>query len=275
MNREKDERQFLLVMDVGNTNITFGIIDGEEIVHQWRVQTAKGKTSDEYGIELEQILFHFGYKKENFHDVIIGSVVPDLMHALPGMCRRFLEIEPMIVGDDTVHGMVICMDNPDEIGADRIVNAVAGYELYGGPLLIVDIGTAITHDVVSSEGRYLGGTIAPGVGIATEALFMKTSKLPKIELIEPDSSIGKNTVEAMQAGIVHGFIGLIDNIIVQLVAQLEKNGEGKPRVISTGGYSALLAQNSRYIELVDKDLTLHGLRMVYERTKKAQEGEVI
>ena len=261
-----NEKQLLLVIDAGNSNITFGIFDGEEIVHQWRIQTSKEKTSDEYGIELEQILHHFEYDSTMIKDVIIGSVVPDLMHALPAMCRRFLKKEALIVGENTKTGVAIQMENPKEVGADRILNAVAGFEKYGGPLIIVDIGTAITHDVISRQGIYLGGSIAPGIGISSAALFTRTSKLPRVELVAPKTAIGKNTVEAIQVGIVYGFIGLIDNILDHIVEELIATGQGRPRIIATGGFSTLVAKNSRNIERIDKDITLHGLRIVYERT---------
>ncbi len=266
MTENTNQNDLLLVIDAGNTNITFGIFEGEELAHQWRIQTDKNKTSDQYGIELEQIMNHFSYNPSRLKDIIIASVVPDLMHALPAMCRRFMKKEPIIVGEGTKSGIPILLDNPREVGADRVVNAVAGFEKYGGPLIIVDIGTAITHDVISAKGAYLGGVISPGIGISSDALFMRTSKLPKVELIEPRTAIGKNTVQAMQAGIVYGFIGLIDNISEHIIDELASKGQGKPTVVATGGYSALLAQKSKYISTIDKDITLQGLRIIYERT---------
>lgn len=264
------EKALLLVIDVGNTNITFGLFDGDKLDHQWRIASSKSKTSDEFGIEMEQILEHFHYHREMISGIIIGSVVPDLMHTLSAMCRRFLKLEPIIVGDGTRTGMAIRLDNPKEVGADRIVNAVAGFEKYGGPLIIVDIGTAITHDVISASGEYLGGAISPGIGIAAEALFLKTAKLPKIQLETPKHAIGRNTVEALQAGLVNGFIGLIDSNIEAIVKELNAMGQPHPTIVATGGFSLLLAQHSRYIDLVDKDITLNGLRLVYERTMKAK-----
>lgn len=266
MSNEVNETKYLLAIDVGNSNITFGLMNDKEILYQWRIQTNLDKTSDEYGIELEQILTHFNYTIDSIEDVIIGSVVPDMMHTLPTMCQRFLKKQPIIVGEGTKTGIPIRLDNPKEVGADRIVNAVAGYEIYRGPLIIVDIGTAITHDVISSKGEYLGGAISPGIGIASDALFKGTAKLPKVELITPESAIGKNTIQAMQAGIVFGYIGLIDNITERLISDMEKIGENNPLVIATGGFSALLAQQSAYITKIDKDLTLQGLRLIYKRT---------
>ena len=268
----ENERSLLLAIDVGNTNITFGIFRDETILHQWRIQTDRDKTSDEYGIELEQILSHFHYNSTMIRDVIIGSVVPDLMHTLPAMSQRFLGIHPLVVGEDTKTGIPIRMDNPKEVGADRIVNAVAGYAYYGGPMVIVDIGTAITFDVLNEKGEYIGGSIAPGIGITAEALFLRTAKLPKIELIEPERAIAKNTVAAMQSGLVTGFIGLIDRLIEETLAELKEQGMNDVKVVATGGYSLLLAKPSRYVQTIDKDLTLHGLRMIYERTMQARKA---
>lgn len=268
--KNEDHMKQLLVIDVGNSNITFGLFRGDYITHQWRTQTNKSKTSDEYGIELEQILVHFNYDRNIIKDIIIGSVVPNLMHTLDAMCKRFVHKEPYIVGEGTKTGMHIRLDNPKEVGADRIVNGIAAYEKYGGPLIIVDIGTAITLDTVSENGVYLGGAIAPGISISSEALFMQTSKLPKVELIKPASAIGKNTVEAIQSGIVIGFIGLIDRLVEEISAELMVH-EKKPMVIATGGYSSLMALNSKYVDVIDKDLTLHGLRLVYERTLKGKQ----
>lgn len=261
--------ELLLAIDVGNSNLTFGLFEGKNILHQWRIQSNRDKTSDEYGVELEQILNHFGISADQIGDVIIASVVPNLMHTLPAMCRRFLRKDPIIVGEGTKTGMHIRYDNPKEVGADRIVNAVGGFELYGGPLIVIDIGTAITHDIINEKGEYLGGTIAPGIGISSEALFMRTAKLPKVELIEPDTAVGSTTVEAMQAGIVFGFIGLIDNITKHILADAKFDPE-RTKIIATGGYARLITQKSRYVQMIDKDLTLHGMRIIYERTKKAK-----
>lgn len=265
----------LLALDVGNTNITMGIFLGSTIEHQWRLQSNSLKTSDEYGIEIEQILNHWGYSASCLKDVILGSVVPLMNHRMSTMSRRFLKHEPIIVGEGTKTGMAIRMDNPKDVGADRIVNAVAGYEKYGGPLIVVDIGTAITHDVISSKGEYLGGTIAPGVGIATDGLTSRTAKLPKVELQLLDHAIGKNTAEAMQVGIIQGYIGLVDHLTAILIDEI-KETEGRDKevtVVATGGFSSLLSSNSVYTQYIDHDLTLQGLRLIYERTMRVRANE--
>lgn len=259
----------LLVVDVGNTNIVLGIFCGDRLVYDWRISTDKDKTSDEYGLLLCDILAFHGLDTDDIGEVIIASVVPNLMHTLPAMCNRYFGIEPVVVGTGTRTGINIRYDNPKEVGADRIVNAVAGHDKYGGDMIIVDIGTAITFDVISEKGDYLGGAIAPGIGISSEALFIKTARLPKIELALPKSVIGKNTLESMRSGIVHGYIGLVDNIIKKILEEWGKSPE-EVKVIGTGGYSQLIAENSRYIQMIDKMLTLDGLRLVHEKVKSSR-----
>lgn len=256
----------LLVIDVGNTNIVFGVYEDKELLYDWRISTEKDRTSDEYGLLFEQIFKYHGIDPKEVENVIISSVVPPLMHTLPAMSAKYFGIEPIVVGPGVKTGMNIKYDNPREVGADRIVNAVAAYEKYGGPLIIVDVGTAITFCAVSKEGDYLGGAIAPGIKISTEALFMRTAKLPKVEIIKPDKVIAKNTANSIQSGVVYGYIGMVDYIIEKMIAEMSPNGD-KVNVIGTGGFSSLIASESRYIEKIDKLLTLEGLRIVFERNK--------
>lgn len=254
----------LLVIDVGNTNIVFGVYDGEKLLNNWRITSDKDRTSDEYGLLFDQTFKYNGLKSEDVEHVIISSVVPPLMHTLPTMSRRYFNIDPLLVGPDIKTGMDIKYDNPKEVGADRIVNAIAGYEKYGGPLIIVDSGTAITFDAIGEDGSYLGGVITPGIRISSEALFLRTAKLPKVELAKPDNIIGKNTVNSIQSGLVYGYIGMIDYIIEKMIKELKCIGKDV-RVIATGGFSTLISNESKYIEIIDSFLTLEGLRLIYER----------
>lgn len=256
----------LLVIDVGNTNIVFGVFEGDKLLYDWRIATAKDRTSDEYGLLFEQIFKYHGLCPKDVEDVIISSVVPTLMHTLSAMSIKYFGREPIVVGPGVKTGMNIRYDNPREVGADRIVNAVAGYEKYGGPLIIVDFGTAITFCAISKEGDYLGGAITPGIRISSEALFLRTAKLPKVELAKPDTVIGKNTVNSIQSGLVYGYIGLVDFIIEKMIEEMKEEGKVNT-VVGTGGFSSLIASESRYINKVDKLLTLYGLRIIYNRNK--------
>jgi type III pantothenate kinase len=256
----------LLVIDVGNTNIVFGVFKGDKLLYDWRIATEKDRTSDEYGLLFEQIFKYHGLCPKNVEDVIISSVVPTLMHTLSAMSIKYFDREPIVVGPGVKTGMNIRYDNPREVGADRIVNAVAGYEKYGGPLIIVDFGTAITFCAISKGGDYLGGAITPGIKISSEALFLRTAKLPKVELSKPETVIGKNTVNSIQSGLVYGYVGLVDYIIERMKEEMKEEGEVKT-VVGTGGFSSLIASESRYINTIDKLLTLDGLRIIYGRNK--------
>jgi len=256
----------LLVIDVGNTNIVFGVYKEKELLYDWRISTEKDRTSDEYGLLFEQIFKYHGIDAKEVEDVIISSVVPPLMHTLPAMSVKYFGIDPIVVGPGVKTGMNIKYDNPREVGADRIVNAVAGYEKYGGPLIIVDVGTALTFCAISKEGDYLGGAIAPGIKISTEALFMRTAKLPKVEIVKPEKVIAKNTANSIQSGVVYGYIGMVDYIVEKMIEEMSPNGD-KVNVVATGGFSTLIASESKYIEKIDKLLTLEGLRIVFERNK--------
>lgn len=257
----------LLAIDVGNTNIVFGGFEGEKLVYDWRISSDKEKTSDEYGLLFDQIFQYNGIDRSEVSDIIISSVVPTLMHTLPAMSQRYFNIDPIVVGPGVKTGMNIKYDNPREVGADRIVNAVAAYERYGGPVIIVDFGTANTFCLVSKDGEYLGGVITPGIKISSEALFLRTAKLPKVEILKPEKVIAKNTIESIQSGLVYGFTGMVDSIIEKMIEEMKLKKEDV-KVVSTGGFSTLIGSGSKYIQYNDKFLTLEGLRIVYERNKK-------
>lgn len=245
----------ILVIDVGNTNTVLGIYCGEELIGHWRVATDHHKTADEYGILFKQLLLHEEIDSSAIQRIIISSVVPPLVVTLEKVCTTYFRIQPHIVGPGTKTGMNIRMDSPREVGADRVVNAVAAYQLYGGPVLIVDFGTATTFCVVNAKGDYLGGAIAPGIGIATEALIARASKLPRIELVKPEKVIGKNTVTSMQAGIIYGYVALVDGLVSRI---LRERGE-RAKVVATGGLALLIGSESQTIEVINPLLTLQGL----------------
>ncbi len=255
----------LLVFDVGNTNMVLGIYEGKELVKYWRISTDKDKTSDEYGILINNLFKYEDIDFELIEDVIISSVVPNVMHALENFCVKYCKKKPLVVGPGIKTGLNIKYDNPKQVGADRIVNAVAGMDKYGYPLIIVDFGTATTFCAISDKGEYLGGTIAPGIKISSEALFQRASKLPRVELTKPGSAICKNTVSAMQAGIIYGYVGLVEKIIDMTRKELNQKDV---KVIATGGLSTLIASETDSINHVDRFLTLDGLRMIYEKNKE-------
>lgn len=253
----------LLAVDVGNTNIVWGVYRERELAFHWRTTTTRQATADEFGMLLHQLCSFHGLGLAAVRACAISSVVPPLTPALEEMARRYLRVEPLVVGPGIDTGMEIRYDNPREVGADRIVNAVAAFSLYGGPCIVVDMGTATTFDVVSARGEYLGGAIAPGIGISAEALFERAARLPRIELVRPRAAIGKNTVASMQAGIVLGFAGMIDHLVTRIKEELG----GDARVVATGGLAELVAQEARTVEVVNPLLTLEGLRLVYERNR--------
>ncbi|OPJ54830.1 type III pantothenate kinase [Alkalithermobacter paradoxus] len=255
----------LLVFDVGNTNIVVGVYDGKKLIKDWRISTDKDKTSDEYGMLIRQLFRYENLELELIDDVIISSVVPNVMHSLENFARKYCGKEPMVVGPGIKTGINIKYDNPKQVGADRIVNAVAAYDKYGGPIIVVDFGTATTFCAISQNGEYLGGTISPGIKISSEALFQKASKLPRVELIKPEMVICKNTVSAMQAGIIYGYAGLVDNIVNMMKKELKNKNV---KVIATGGLASLIFSESKSIDYVDKDLTLEGLRLIHDMNKE-------
>lgn len=254
----------ILVCDVGNTNIVLGVYEGEEILRAWRISTDRNKTSDEYGVSIKQLFEYENLDINDIDSILISSVVPTIMHALENMSRRYFKKEPVIIGPGIKTGINIKYDNPKEVGADRIVNAVAAYEKFGGPIIIVDFGTATTFCAISEKGDYLGGVISPGIIISSEALFQKASKLPRVELIKPEKVLNKNTINSMQAGIIYGYVGMVDYIIDKMEDEL---GVKSKEVIATGGLSSVIASESKKITKIEKMLTLEGLRLIYEKNK--------
>jgi len=250
----------LLAIDIGNTTIGFGVFDGERMCATWDVATDIKKTADEYAVLILNLLPREGLSLSDIDHVIIASVVPPLEPVFEELSERYLRVSPLIVGPGVKTGVRICTDNPREVGADRVVNAAAAHRLYGGPLIIIDFGTATTVDAVSKEGDYLGGAIAPGIGIAAEALFERASKLPRIELIAPEHAIGKNTVASMQSGVIFGYVGLIESLVHRIRQELG----GKARVIATGGLADVIAKETKVVDVVSPHLSLLGLRLIHE-----------
>lgn len=256
----------LLAIDVGNTSIVYGIYQGEELIQNFRIATVKTRSSDEYGMIFQNTLSNAGIGLNEIENVIISSVVPNLMHTLPSMIIKYFGKRPIVVNGDLDYDLKVEYDNPSAVGADRIVNAVAALEVYGGPCIIIDIGTAMTFCVVDKDRTYRGGLIFPGIGIAAEALFERTSKLPRIEIKKIDKVVQTNTVSSMQSGLYHGYNVLIDGIIERIIDEMGFE-EKSTKIISTGGFSSLLTHESKYDIIIDKYLTLDGLRMIYDMNR--------
>ena len=250
----------ILVIDVGNTHTVLGLFSGHSLVHSWRIATHMSRTEDEYGIMLHNL---FSYQKLSFtlvNGMIISCVVPPMLNMILDMAVKYFQVQPLIVGPGIKTGLPILLDNPREVGADRIVNAVAAYDRYKQELIVIDFGTATTFDCISAKGEYLGGVIAPGLQISTEALYQRASKLPRVELHRPKEVVGKNTVHSMQSGIIYGYLSLVDGLVERLIAELRFS----PLTIATGGLASLMASNSSVIDKVDELLTLKGLLKLYE-----------
>ncbi len=257
----------LIVIDVGNTNTVLGLIDGKHLLHDWRIRTEIDHTIDEYGVLIYNLYFSTPMKVKEVKSVsaiIISCVVPPMLNILEPLCIKYFNIKPLIVGPGIKTGMPIFYDNPKEVGADRIVNAVAAYEKYHKESIIVDFGTATTFDYVSPKGEYMGGCIAPGIVISSEALFERASKLPRVEFSKPKTVITKDTVSAIQAGIMFGYGGLVDGIVTRMKAEVKTN----PLVIATGGLANIIAPETKTIDKIEEMLTLDGLRIIYELNKK-------
>jgi type III pantothenate kinase len=253
----------LLTIDIGNTDTTLGVFEGEELRATWHMATSIHRMADEYAALLFNLLRQQGLDIPDVKAIALCSVVPPLISTFDELFQRYFHISPLVVGVGVKTGVHIRMDNPREVGADRIVNAAAAHHLYGGPVIVTDLGTATTFDTVSKDGDYLGGAIAPGIMTAAEALFTRAAMLPRVELTRPKRAIGTNTIAAMQSGIIFGYVGLIEGI----VARIQKELGEKAKVVATGGVAKLLAKETAVIDVVNPDLTLIGLKLIYEMNK--------
>ncbi len=252
----------ILTLDIGNTNIKTALFEGMEMLHYWRVSTNRAMSSDEYGILLLNLFAHAGVSPKQVEGIMISSVVPQINFTIEHMCRTYFGMEPHIIGPGIKTGINIRYENPRELGSDRIANAVAAYELYGGPCITIDFGTATSFGVINERGEFLGGAICPGLKLAAEALTERAAKLPRFELAKPDSVIGRNTISNMQAGIVYGYIGQINYLVERMKREL---GAPRAKVVATGGLAVLVAGESNAIDVMDGLLTLKGLCLIYRK----------
>ena len=257
----------ILTLDIGNTNMKTALFDGMEMKQYWRLSTNRNRTSDEYGVTLMNLLNHSGVDRTQVQGIMMSSVVPQINFTIEHMCRTYFGIEPMKIEPGVKTGINIKYENPRELGSDRIANAVAAYELYGGPCITIDFGTATSFGAISARGEFLGGAICPGLKLSADALTEKTAKLPRFELVKPDSVIGRNTVTNMQAGIVYGYIGQINYIVNRMKREMNVPDI---KVIATGGLAVLVAGESSVIDVMDGLLTLKGLRLIYEKNAGAR-----
>ena len=259
----------LLAFDVGNSNIVLGVFKNGELIQNWRLETDNNKSADEYGMVISQLFAYEGLDYREVKDIIISTVVPSVLYTLQHLSQKYFNKAAIVIEPGVKTGLMIKYDNPKQVGADRIVNAVAAHAKYGGPVIVIDFGTATTFCAISEKAEYLGGAIAPGLKISSEALFEKTAKLPKVELEEPGSVICRNTIESMQSGLVYGHMGMVDYIIRRMKDELAEYCPGKTvKVVATGGLSGMIDAGIDSIDYVDKMLTLEGLKLIYEKNKK-------
>jgi type III pantothenate kinase len=255
----------ILVIDIGNTNIVLGAYKDEKLIAEWRLSTDLLRTADEYGIQVINLFEANKLEISMIEGVIVSSVVPSIMYSIEHMIRKYFNTNPIVVGPGVKTGINIKYDNPKEVGADRIVNAVAAHYIYKKALIIIDFGTATTFCAVKKNGDYLGGAICPGIKISSEALFQKAAKLPRVELVKSPSIIGKNTISSMQAGIVYGYIGQVDYIVNRMKYEMMQMGEEEPFVVATGGLAKLISEETKNVDIVNPFLTLEGLKIIYKK----------
>lgn len=253
----------LLALDAGNTNVTAGVFDGDKIRARWRLRTVHEQTADEWGMKLRELLALESIPVSAISGIIIASVVPPLESTLTEASRRYFHLEPLFVNHSTKLGVTVLYDNPREVGADRVVNAVAAFHKYGGPCIVVDLGTAITFDAISGRGEYMGGIICPGIGMSISGLFTKTARLPMVDFRAPEKLIGSNTAGSMLSGLYYGIIGMIDGVLERMLAEMGR----ETKIVATGGHSPLILSGSRLVKIADEDLTLEGLRLIWERNR--------
>lgn len=252
----------VLVIDIGNTNIVIGVFEGDYLIGHWRMLTKNERTSDEYGIFIHHLLKYNNLDTNKFESIIISSVVPNVMHSFTNAMRKYFDTEPLIVGPGIKTGISIKAENPKQVGADRIADAVAAYEIYGGPIIVIDFGTATTYDVVTEKGEFIAAITSPGIQISADALWSKAAQLPKIAIKKPPSILAKNTITSMQAGLVYGYIGQVEYIVNKVKEELNNN---KIKVVATGGLGSIIMPETTVIDKYDSLLTLKGLKLIYDK----------